>query len=189
MVLEQQIKGSEHTSCAPAPSVKRPGYSERRKSGRPCFSACRVLEALLWRKKVAATADAGADGAASLVFIASPCPLLPEGEIAIYLFTACSFLTAGFAYVENTMEEKNFFGKEYHSVASRSGDSGWREIHSRAHAIDSFGPLDKKTGIAGRRDKRRDYAAPSPRYASRTRGSASSVRDSPSSVIAPDSIT
>ncbi len=47
-------------NAPPTPSVKRPGYSE-----------C--------KEKVLVTADAGADGAASLVFIASPCPLLPRG--------------------------------------------------------------------------------------------------------------
>ena len=87
------------------------------------------------------------------------------------------------------MEEKKTLGKAHRSASSRSNDNALREIHSRARATDSFGPLDKKTQIAGRRDKRCDYAAPSPRYASRTRGSSSSVRDSPSSVIAPDSMT
>src|SRR5688572_16164365 len=85
-------------------------------------------EVSVWKRKAAATADASARGAASLVFIASPCPLLPEGEIAIYLFTACSFLTAGAAHflvaaaasVESTMEEKKIFGKEHRRTPSRS---------------------------------------------------------------------
>jgi hypothetical protein len=58
--------------------------------------------------------------------------------------------------LEFTMEEEKEFGKELLGVASRSSDSHLREVHSRGRAMDLFGPLDKRTRIAGRRDKRRD---------------------------------